>query len=119
MKEYVITVGIGWVLLASATSGFSHYIQLGLLLLCIGAPVAQHLRTPQLYYRLCTVVMFNHNCLSDIYISPFLPEQCPGHRAAGRCWEGAQGMPLLWSQICHPSCTGAYIHVYDLVFCGD
>ena len=44
-RVHVITVGIGWVLLASATSGFSgphvYTCKACLLLLCQGAPVAQ------------------------------------------------------------------------------
>ena len=51
-NERVITVGIGWVLLASATSGFSGYIKLAYcsyikLAYCSsakGAPVAQLVR---------------------------------------------------------------------------
>ena len=39
--ERIITVGIGWVQLASATSGFSSYIKACLLLLC---SVAQWVR---------------------------------------------------------------------------
>ena len=40
--------GIGWVLLASATSGFSGY-KACLLLLCQGAPVAQLVRASDWY----------------------------------------------------------------------
>ena len=43
-KERVITVGIGWVLLASATSGFSGYIKLAYCSSAKGAPVAQLVR---------------------------------------------------------------------------
>ena len=39
-----ITVGIGWVLLASATSGFSDYIKLAYCSSAKGAPVAQLVR---------------------------------------------------------------------------
>ena len=43
-NERVITVGIGWVLLASATSGFSGYIKLAYCSSAKGAPVAQLVR---------------------------------------------------------------------------
>ena len=43
-NERVITVGIGWVLLASATSGFSGYIKLAYYSSAKGAPVAQLVR---------------------------------------------------------------------------
>ena len=43
-NERVITVGIGWVLLASATSGFSGYIKLAYCSAAKGAPVAQLVR---------------------------------------------------------------------------
>ena len=43
-NERVITVGIGWVLLASATSGFSDYIKLAYCSSAKGAPVAQLVR---------------------------------------------------------------------------
>ena len=43
-NEKVITVGIGWVLLASATSGFSGYIRLAYCSSAKGAPVAQLVR---------------------------------------------------------------------------
>ena len=46
-NERVITVGIGWVLLASATSGFSGYIKLAYCSSAKGAPVAQHLTSIQ------------------------------------------------------------------------
>ena len=39
-----VTVGIGWVLLASATSGFSGYIKLADCSSTKGAPVAQLVR---------------------------------------------------------------------------
>ena len=45
-NERVITVGIGWVLLASTISGFSGYIKL---LLCQGASVAQLVRASDWY----------------------------------------------------------------------
>ena len=38
-NERVITVGIGWVLLASATSGFSGYIKLAYSSAAKGTPV--------------------------------------------------------------------------------
>ena len=44
-NERVITVGIGWVLLASATSGFSGYIKLAYCSSAKGAPVAQLVRS--------------------------------------------------------------------------
>ena len=40
-NERIITVGIGWVLLASATSGFSDYIKPAYCSTAKGAPVAQ------------------------------------------------------------------------------
>ena len=43
-NERVITVGIGWVLLASATSGFSGYIKLAYCSSAKGAPIAQLIR---------------------------------------------------------------------------
>ena len=43
-NERVITVGIGWVLLASATSRFSGYIKLAYCSSAKGAPVAQLVR---------------------------------------------------------------------------
>ena len=43
-NEREITVGIGWVLLASATSGFSGYIKLAYCSAAKGAPVAQLVR---------------------------------------------------------------------------
>ena len=43
-NERVITVGIGWVLLASATSGFSGYIKLANCSTAKEAPVAQLVR---------------------------------------------------------------------------
>ena len=43
-NERVITVGIGWVLLASATSGLSGYIKLAYCSSARGAPVAQLVR---------------------------------------------------------------------------
>ncbi len=43
-NERVITVGIGWVLLASSTSGFSGYIKLAYCSSAKGAPVAQLVR---------------------------------------------------------------------------
>ena len=43
-NERVITVRIGWVLLASATSGFSGYIKLAYCSSAKGAPVAQLVR---------------------------------------------------------------------------
>ena len=42
--ERVITVGIGWVLLASATNGLSGYIKLAYCSSAKGAPVAQLVR---------------------------------------------------------------------------
>ena len=44
VHERVITVGIGWVLLASATSGFSGYIKLAYCSSAKGAPVAHMVR---------------------------------------------------------------------------
>ena len=43
-NERVITVGIGWVLLPSATSGFNGYIKLAYCSSAKGAPVAQLVR---------------------------------------------------------------------------
>ena len=43
-NERVITVGIGWVLLASAISGFSGYIKLAYCSAAKGGPVAQLVR---------------------------------------------------------------------------
>ena len=43
-NERVIIVGIGWVLLVSATSGFSGYIKLAYCSSAKGAPVAQLVR---------------------------------------------------------------------------
>ena len=43
-NERIITVGIGWVLLASATSRFSGYIKPAYCSTAKGAPVAQLVR---------------------------------------------------------------------------
>ena len=48
-NERVITVGIGWVLLASATSGFSGYRKLAYCSSAKKAPVAQLVRASDYY----------------------------------------------------------------------
>ena len=45
-NEGVITAGIGWVVRASATSGFSGYIKLAYCSSAKGAPVGELVRAP-------------------------------------------------------------------------